>query len=139
MNTKFLLSASAAVMAVGGLAASFMPHELIAQLHVPPSDAMAVLIQLLGALLFAFALMNWTARGSLMGGIYNRPLAIGNLLHFAAGACALVKAVMAGVAPAAAVLTLAIVYTVFAVAFTTVVFGSPVRSVPNTSDAGGVA
>ena len=79
---------------------------------------MPLLVQLLGALWFAFAMVNWTARGSLIGGIYNRPVAIGNLTHFVIGAFALGKD--------GTLMPVAIVYALFAVAFAFLFFRSPV-------------
>ncbi|HEX6099164.1 MAG TPA: hypothetical protein VF432_22820 [Thermoanaerobaculia bacterium] len=123
MNTKLLLSASALVLGAAGIAASFLPHELLRVLGVAATEPLPLLVQLLGALWFAFAMVNWTSRGSLIGGIYNRPVAIGNLTHFVIGALALVKhATSAG----AVVWGIAAVYAIFAIAFAAVFFRSPV-------------
>ena len=118
MNTKLVLSASALVMGLAGIAASFAPSEVLTAVGVAPTTILPVLVQLLGATLFAFAMVNWTARGSLIGGIYNRPIAIGNLTHFVVGALALLRA---GIWIAAAI------YAVFAIAFAMIFFRSPVE------------
>jgi hypothetical protein len=125
VNTKLVLGASALVLGAAGIAASFLPHEILGALGVPPSPVLAVLVQLLGATWFAFAMVNWAARGSLIGGIYNRPVAIGNLTHFVIGALALVKVVMAG-EHALVVIVAAAIYALFAIAFALVFFSSPV-------------
>ncbi len=117
VSTKLLLSASAVVLGAAGIAASFLPHELVRAAGGEARGLFPVVVQLLGALLFAFAMVNWTARGSLIGGIYNRPVAIGNLTHFVIGALALAKA---------ALWWGAAVYAVFAIAFALVFFRSPV-------------
>ena len=123
MNTKLLLSASAIVMGTAGIAASFLPLEIPRALAIEPAGLLPVLVQLLGAALFAFAMINWTARGSLIGGIYNRPVALGNLTHFVVGGMALTKAALStgGVAWG-----LAAVYLLFAAGFTMLFFRSPV-------------
>ena len=59
-----------------------------------------MLSQLLGALYLGFALLNWLSKGVRMGGIYARPLAMGNGLHFLVGAFTLLR--HAQRAPAAA-------------------------------------
>ena len=128
MNTKILMLASAIVMALAGLAASFLPHELLSALNAPSTGATPVLIQLLGALLIAFAMVNWMGKDSLIGGIYQRPVAIGNLLHFVTGALALAKFVIRGGAPTALIVA-AVVYAVFAIAFAKIVFWSPVKRI----------
>ncbi|HEV7763367.1 MAG TPA: hypothetical protein VGQ76_00060 [Thermoanaerobaculia bacterium] len=69
-------------------------------------------------------MLNWTAKGSLIGGIYNRPVSIGNLLHFTMGALALGKAAVAGPFE---IVCAAIVYTIFAIAFAMIFSTSPVR------------
>lgn len=95
MNTKIWLSGTAILLGLAGIAASFLPHEILEALGISPTGATPVIIQLLGALLFAFAIANWTARGSAIGGIYNRPLAAGNLTHFTIGALTLMQAALA--------------------------------------------
>lgn len=123
MNTKLLLSASAVVLGVAGIAASFLPQELLRAADVESTALLPVFIQLLGALWFAFAMVNWTARGSLIGGIYNRAVAIGNLTHFVIGSFALVKGAMATQDSRLWILT--IVYAIFAIAFALLFFSSP--------------
>lgn len=126
MNTKILLSASAIVMGVAGITASFAPAEFAAAAKLPLDGGLPLLIQLLGALLFAFAMVNWMARGSLIGGIYNRPVAVGNLTHFLVGGLALAKAVIGGERRGIFVVA-AVVYAVFAIAFAVALQRSPVK------------
>ncbi|MFB9863507.1 hypothetical protein [Rufibacter immobilis] len=92
MNTRFIMLASAALMAGLGLIASFLPHELLQQLGEETTGIMPVLVQVLGALYLGFAILNWMAKGILIGGIYARPVALGNFMHFLVGALALLKA-----------------------------------------------
>jgi hypothetical protein len=125
MNTKLILSASAIVMGLAGVAGSFLPTEILQAVGVAPVGVLPVLVQLLAALLFAFAMVNWTARGSLIGGIYNRPVAIGNLTHFVIGALALLKAAMGAEPHRTVVFIVAAIYVAFALAFTAVFVRSP--------------
>jgi hypothetical protein len=127
VNTKLLLGASAIVFGAAGIAASFLPHEILAALGVPTTSVLPVMVQLLGATWFALAMLNWAARGSLLGGIYNRPVAICNLTHCVIGALALVKLVMAG-EHRAPVIAAAAIYALFAIAFGMVFFRSPVAN-----------
>jgi hypothetical protein len=123
VNTKLLLSASALAMGLAGIAASFAPAEIAAALGLAGG---ALVVQLLGALLFGFAMVNWLARGSLLGGIYNRPVAVGNLAHFLIGALALLKAIGAG-ERRTMFLVAAAVYAIFAIGFAMALFRSPVQ------------
>ena len=89
MNSRILMIASAAVMAAIGLVLSFAPEESLAFFQQPVAGAVPVLLQLTGALYLGFAFMNWTAKGSVLGGIYGRAIVIGNFLHFTMGTLAL--------------------------------------------------
>jgi hypothetical protein len=91
MNTRTLMIASALLMGVAGVAAEFFPHEILSYAGSPPAGINPLVVQLLGALYLGFAMMNWMAKGVLIGGIYARPLAMGNLVHFLVGALALLK------------------------------------------------
>jgi len=117
---------AAVVLAVLGLAATFLPQEILRFLGQPDRGVLPLLIQLLGALYLGFAMLDWMTKDSLIGGIYNRPVAVANLLHFASGALALVKGTTAN-ADAAALWPLAVVYSLLGVAFAVVLFTSPVK------------
>ena len=121
MNTKILMASSALVMAALGVAATFLPQEIIAALG-GSGRTLPLLVQVLGATYLGFAMLNWMAKESLIGGIYSRPVSMGNFLHFAIAGIALVKAVVAG-ERAVAILACTAIYVVFAVAFGAVVFG----------------
>lgn len=127
VNSKFLMTASAACMALAGLALSFAPAEVLAAFGVTAIPALVVFAQLTGALYLGFAILDWMARESTIGGIYNRPLALGNFLHFFVGALALLKAASRGSGSITEWVAVG-VYSVFAIGFGAVLFGSP-RSV----------
>lgn len=123
MNTKSLMIASSLVLALAGAVCLFAPVELLESLGSPDGASLAVFAQLTGALYLAFALTNWAAKGSMIGGIYSRPLSVGNLLHFTVGTLALFKHALAhGIHwPASLVL---VAYAVFAALFSYLVFGA---------------
>jgi len=122
MSTKILMASSALVMAALGVAATFLPQEIIAALGGGVGRTLPLLVQVLGATYLGFAMLNWMAKESLIGGIYSRPVSMGNFLHFAVAGIALVKAVVAG-ERAVAVLVCTAIYVLFAIAFGAVVFG----------------
>ena len=125
MKTKLVMASSAIVLGAVGLACTFAPEEIAARLSL--AGAAPLLVQIIGAAYFAFAMVNWMAKDSLIGGIYNRPVAIGNLTHFVIGALALVKGSFSAHAVTPLCIT-AVVYVVFAIAFAVVFFVSPVRT-----------
>jgi hypothetical protein len=126
MNTKLLMTVSALIMGLTGIMLSFLPHEVLSFLNGSAGTALdPLIIQLLGALYFAFAMVNWMAKGALIGGIYARPIAIGNFTHFTIGALALVK----GYGSASSfVLGVSIVYIALAILFGIVFFRHPVKT-----------
>jgi len=91
MNTKLLMTTSSLVLGLAGLFALFAPDTLLAMLDVPLSNPLSALIQLLGALYFSNALMNWTAKDSAIGGIYVRPVSLANFAHFFIGTLLLIR------------------------------------------------
>lgn len=127
MKSKWVMSASAIFMGVFGLAGSFLPREILAKLGMPQNAVLALVIQLAGALYIAFAMLNWMAKDSVIGGIYNRPLAMANVLHFTAGGLALLRGSVVKGAPSG-VLVMAGFYTALAIAFGLIIFTSPVKS-----------
>jgi hypothetical protein len=126
---RIVMAASAAFMFVAGAAATFAPHEILSALgETAAASAFPIAVQLLGALYLAFAMANWMAKDSLIGGIYNRPLLLGNVLHFVAGALAVMKGISS--ASETILIALAAVYTIFAVLFGRMLFVSPVSAGP---------
>lgn len=121
MSSRLVLIASSVVLGLAGLGAVFVPQELLAALGVGAEPPLPVLAQLMGALYTALALANWTAKDSRFGGVYNRPLALGNLAHWFVGALVLLRAQFG--ASAALPLTVALViYAVFAALFGWLIF-----------------
>jgi hypothetical protein len=126
--TRVLMSASAVALGFLGLVGSFLPDEVLSHLGVtgqpgPP----ALLIQITGALYLGFAGLNWMARDNLIGGIYSRPVATGNLLHFLTAGLAMIRFV-ARSPEFTVVWVLSLMYAVFAFSFGVVLFRHPIRS-----------
>ena len=114
MNTKVLMTASAALMACAGLAFTFLPQESLHVIKQGDYAELSIVVQMLGALYFAFGMLNWMARGNVIGGIYSRPIAIANATHFFIGGMALFKSANPGTAllwgAVAVYLTLALLF-----------------------------
>jgi len=125
MQTRLLMGLSAVFMAAFGLVASFVPGDLLVTLGVPPVPVLLTVVQIAGALYLAFAMLNWMARGVLIGGIYSRPLALANFLHFALVAVTLFKAIPA--LNMISVIAVTLAYAVFAAWFALVLFTHPIR------------
>ena len=117
---------SAVFLAALGFVTFYMPERVLGVHGTVPDNATLLLIQMMGALYLGFAILNWTARGAIIGGIYARPLALGNFLHFVLVATVLTKAAIRfGVLQLA---VSALVFGAFAVAFGLLVFKNPDRA-----------
>jgi hypothetical protein len=124
MNTKYLLTSSALCSCCLGVAASFFPQEILRLSGISPPGAAALYLQVAGGLFLGFAMLNWMSRAVLIGGIYARPLAMGNFLHYAVGGLALLKG--AEHLPGGTYgMIVAGVYSVFAILFGIVLFRTP--------------
>ena len=123
MGSRWLMIISALFLAGVGCFTLFAPDRVLGMHGTPPDNATMLLIQMMGALYLGFALLNWTARGAIIGGIYARPLALGNFLHFAMVAVMLTReAIEHGVIQLA---TSAAVFSAFAIGFGVVLFRPP--------------
>lgn len=125
MNTKILLTTSAFFLGLIGIGLSFLPKEIVVFLNIDSNPILTLLLQLLGALYLGFGIMNWMAKGSLIGGIYNRPIAIGNFMHFCVGAITLIKISFGIQVHAEIVISLTVIYTILALCFAYVFLTNP--------------
>ena len=108
---------SAVFMAAIGMSLTFAPKEIAGFAGIGFTQIYQLQLQILGALFFSFAMLNWMAKGAIIGGIYNRPIALANFAHFFIGGAALLKAVAGNIHLHYAVWVLAIVYLIFTVLF----------------------
>ncbi len=128
MNTNYLMISSAATMGITGLAGTFFPQEILNSFILPSNSAFVLVIQIAGALYLGFALMNWMSKSVLIGGIYAKPLAIGNFFHFMVGAFALIKVIIKNTYNSY-ILIAVIFYSIFAILFGLLIFTAPVKKV----------
>jgi hypothetical protein len=121
MNTKILMTSSSLILGLAGMFALFMPDVLLSTQGTTATGAMSVLVQLIGVLYFSFALMNLTARDSVIGGIYARPVSLANFGHFFAGTLLLLKYQLSNEMNLS-ILAALVVYAVYAICFYWLVF-----------------
>lgn len=117
MNTKIVMTSSALILGLTGVILTFMPMELLGFINFETSKSAQILIQILGALYFSFAMLNWMTRTSIIGGIYNRPIVIANFTHFTTAGLALIKGLLSSPSLQNAIWIVAIIYSVFAISF----------------------
>lgn len=119
LNTysKILMTISALFLGIIGIFLSFLPKEIINYLNINSNVITILLFQLIGALYLGFGILNWMLKGSRIGGIYNRPVLMGNLMHFLVGAIALIKIVSSIQAHSEIIIFLMIVYSTLSISF----------------------
>ena len=120
MNTRMLMSVSALLLGSAGILLLFLPAEMADVLAMQQA---ALALQVVGCACFAFAMLDWTARGSVLGGIFGRPVVLANFTLFVTSALALLKA--AGSARSSAVLLSGVVCAIFATVFGFLLFRHP--------------
>ena len=125
MKTKFLMTSSALFFGIIGILLSFLPNEIAEYLSVEPTIITILFLQILGALYLGFGILNWMAKGTLIGGIYNRPIAFGNLMHFVVGAITLVKVISNIQTHTEIIIFLTVFYAIFALLFIYVLKTNP--------------
>jgi hypothetical protein len=107
------------------LSLTFFPQEIIAKLEIEETPIITVLFQILGALYFGFTLLNYMAKGSIIGGIYNKPIVIANFIHYVMTTLVLFKAFSSFTVQKNNLLVLAIIYAVLTLGFGYVFFNNP--------------
>ena len=122
INTRLLMAASALYMALVGLSAALFEEELLAYFGASAAGFGVVLAGVVAGLYLGFAVLNWMARGNLIGGVYSRPVALGNFAQFLGVAIVLMQQVPAS-AQTAELGVAAGINALFAASFGYVVFG----------------
>lgn len=73
------MSGSAGLLAVLGIAVAFAPDAAADALSLPAGAVVGAPLAAGG--LMGFAAVNWVGRGAIYGGIYGRPIVLGNFVH----------------------------------------------------------
>ena len=126
MNTKLLMTLSAMILALIGISLNFLPNEILDYFQLSVSETLQLLMQIIGSLYFALAILNWMSKGSFIGGIYNRPIAMANLTHFVIAGLALIKGILATPSLSYVIWSITIIYSIFAIFFGILAFKHPV-------------
>jgi hypothetical protein len=121
---KVLLLSSSVFLAVLGISGTFAPAETLILMGIDPYPAVTVLFQIMGGLYLGFAVLNWMNRHAPMGGIYGKPVASANLIHFLVVALMLLKEVWSK-EMGNGFLVLCVLYSLFAAGFASTLFRDP--------------
>lgn len=109
--------ASAIFYGIIGVGLTFLPKEISEYLGTDIHQTSLLIFQILGAVYLGFGMLNWMTKNNLIGGIYSRPLVIGNLAHFLICSFALIKGIGNSENNFEIILILAVIYSVFTLCF----------------------
>ena len=123
--TKTLMTISAIFLAVNGFGFSFFPNEISVLLTNDDNHFFILILQILGALYLGFSYINWMSKNSLIGGIYNKPILIGNTLHFLTASMAMIKLVFKFENNLQLIIPYTMIYCLFSLVFGYVFFSNP--------------
>ncbi len=130
MQTKLIMTASAFIFLAHGLVLLFAPELLLTFFSLGESQETAS-AQLIGAALIGFGLMNWTARGLVLGGIYGRALVHGNFAHSLIGFFVAIRARLDGFGNDYFWIEV-VLYLALAIAFGVMLFKGPFSQAPES-------
>lgn len=120
------MTAASLLLGVSGLVLTFAPDYIIRTLGLDPTQVSVLLGQIIGGLYVGFAMLNWMTKESLIGGIYNRPVAVANLTHFMIAGLALAKASISNAELPLLLLITSAVYVILAALFGIILFRHPI-------------
>jgi hypothetical protein len=118
------MMASAITMGALGAVFTFAPAEMLAWSGSQARGVPVLIAQAAGALYVGFAVLNWMAKDVAIGGIYSRPVTVGNFAHFFILGATLLRLAFS-TERTAFLLAVTGVYLVFAVCFGILLFASP--------------
>lgn len=124
---RFLLLSSSVFLGLLGLAGTFFPAEVLMLADIEPARSTVVMFQVMGGLYLGFAILNWMSRHAPMGGIYGKPVAMSNLVHFLVVGLMLLKEVFSG-GLGTAFMIVGVLYALFALGFSSTMFFDPLSS-----------
>src|SRR5690606_27894792 len=102
-------------------------------LHIDTNPTSILLGQVIGGLYFGYSMLNWMTKGSLIGGIYNRPVAIANFAHFFIAGLAIMKTLIANPKLPKVLWMAGAVYLVLGLLFIRILFRHPIESTTENS------
>ena len=121
------MTSSAITLAVAGLILTFMPEETLHYCGLETTYPYQLLVKVLGALYFSFAMLNWMMRTGVIGGIYNRPISTANFVHHAMVGLGMIKGIFSNPGLPKILWAIAFLYVLFAIAFGIILVRQPLQ------------
>lgn len=132
MLRKTIMTASSLTLGIFGVMLSFAPNYLWYSQNIKVTVTALVITQILGALYFSFAILNWLAKGSMLGGIYNRPIILANFTHYIMGCLSLLKGPLLNSDGSYQIYLLVLLYSTFSISFGFMLITNPNLNEPQS-------
>ena len=108
-----------------GIVLTFLPQEIADYMGIALNQLTILLLQILGSFYFGFAFLNWMSKDNLIGGIYRKPLVVGNLVHFLVSSLTLIKILFSAETHFIFILMLSVPYVAFTFSFRYIMITTP--------------
>src|SRR5690606_6611462 len=128
MNTKLIMTTSATMLGATGVILTFASDIVLQTLHIDTNPTSILLGQVIGGLYFGYSMLNWMTKASLIGGIYNRPVAIANFAHFFIAGLAITNTLIANSILPTVLWMACAVFLVLRLLFICILFRHPIES-----------
>ena len=128
MNTKLVMTFASIIMGATGAILIFASDVVLGNLAIEINQTSLLLGQVIGALYFGYSMLNWMTKESLIGGIYNRPIAVANFTHFLIAGLAITKALVSNPELPKILWAAGAAYVVLGLLFMIILFSHPVKS-----------
>lgn len=125
MNTKLIMTLSAIYMGIMGIIFIIIPDIVLSQLKIEFNNTTVLLLQLMGALYYGFAMLNWMTKSAVIGGIFNRPIAVANFTHFFIAGISLLRGLRHASTFFNPITIVTVIYVAFAICFALILFRHP--------------
>src|SRR5688572_15430765 len=124
MSSRAVSTLSALLLGIFGAVLLFAGDEVARRIAPGAAPVVDVVVQLLGGAWLGVATIDWFTRGLAIGGIYGRPIVLGNLTLYLVTAATTLKAAHAS--PADPLLLVGLAAAIMTVLYTRLLFRSPV-------------
>jgi hypothetical protein len=128
MNRKIIMASSAVVLGAAGIILTFAPDVALSSINAELNPTTLLLLKIMGGLYLGYSVMNWMSKESLIGGIYNRPIAIANFWHFFVAGLPIVKALIVNPDLPLVIWGVGIIYTLLGILFGIILFTHPIKT-----------
>ena len=116
------------ILGATGAILIFASDIVLGNLAIEVNQTSLLLGQVIGALYFGYSMLNWMTKESLIGGIYNRPIAVANFTHFLIAGLAIVKALISNPQLPKILWAAGAAYVVLGLLFMIILFRHPIKS-----------